>query len=113
MPRQCLECQGVYEPHNQDGTDYFHTCPPLTLVPVTRGGAKIGVPVSDLRPTDTVTVRRGNQTIDVLVSAQQPDDVRQGDVQQPRAARRDENVDPTKGGPPRGMKAEGKGAKDV
>lgn len=29
---ECLTCKGRYEPIQADGTRYFHTCPPLSVV---------------------------------------------------------------------------------
>lgn len=90
---RCNACRGEYADAGADGILYFHTCPPITVVRVQRGGQWTRVPLADLRPTDTIRVRRGDAEVETLVSAQLPGDVRLGDRQRPRPAgeHRDEN----------------------
>lgn len=86
MPTKCKSCGGTYEPLQSSGR-YFHACPPVA----------------------TVTVKRGNATVDVAMVDVLPDDVEQSRRYAERADKRDENV--IGDGPnPSAIKAEGKGA---
>ena len=89
MRQRCNSCNGVYDDIGRDGLAYYHTCPPITLVGVTRDGADLDVPLADLRPTDLVWVQRPGQRLKVPVVEMQPDDVRVGDTAALRGDRRD------------------------
>lgn len=116
MAKQCVTCGGVYEPISRDGLPYFHACPPITCVAVTRAGKAGLVPITKLAPTDMVRVERSGAAIDVAAADLLADDVRSGDVQLPRPNARDENVIVTRSGTGQRVtqpKAEGLGAIDV
>jgi hypothetical protein len=89
---RCNSCQGEYDDVSEDGVPYFHACPPVLRVRVTRDGQAQTVDLADVRPTDTVLVRRGDQELEVPAGELQRDDVRVGDVTRERADRRDENT---------------------
>lgn len=89
---KCRACGGEYDTDQPGGFLYFHVCPPLSRIRVTRGGVEQDVAADSVRPTDTVKVRRAGAVVDVLVSAVQPDDQRVGDSSIERPNRRDENV---------------------
>jgi hypothetical protein len=112
---RCNTCQGTYEPIQPDGAEYYHTCPPIAGVTVTRGGQRLEVPIAQLQPTDTVTVIRGKQRLEVPVNALQPDDERVGDVSIARPNARDENITALAhaGKAPRAIKAEGAGSSKI
>lgn len=90
--KRCNSCQGEYDDVGADGLLYFHSCPPVTRVRVTRDGQAQTVDVADVRPTDSVRVQRAGRAVDVVVSELQPDDVRLGDGTGERPDRRDENA---------------------
>ena len=113
--KRCESCQGEYHDVGADGMLYFHVCPPITRVQVTRGGSVRTVDLADLQPTDTVTVQRGRNQVAILVSALQADDVRVGDTTGARPEARDENTAPV-GGTLEGrrrIKAPGRGATTI
>lgn len=89
---QCRTCEGVYETVQRDGVQYFHACPPLSHVRVTRAGVERDVPHSDLRPTDLITVQRAGAVVELPALAAQPGDQRLGDTFIDRPDKRDENV---------------------
>jgi hypothetical protein len=89
---RCNTCQGEYDDVSDDGVPYFHACPPVTRVRVKRDGEASTVDLGDVRPTDTVRVRRGDQELEVRVDELQRDDQRVGDVTRERLDRRDENT---------------------
>lgn len=89
---RCKSCGGEFEPKNRDGSSYFHACPPVSMVRVERAGAWQDVPLSDLKPTDSINVVRDGATVKTLVAALLPDDQRQGDTFVERPNKRDENV---------------------
>lgn len=93
---KCNACGGVFEPVTPDGLRYFHTCPPIVGVAVTRGGVAQTVPLSDLRDTDSVTILRAGKSSIIAKSAMLETDARIGDVALPRPNARDENTDPAK-----------------
>ena len=96
MRFRCNECRGEYDDASPDGVPYAHVCPPITRVKVKRDGQPRRVDLADLRDTDLIRVQRGDQAIEILVSAMQPGDVRLDDVSVDRPAgdRRDETADP-------------------
>jgi hypothetical protein len=65
-------------------------------VRVNRAGSWQYVRLENVRPTDTVTVRRNDATLDVLVSELQAGDVRlhDRDVRRPPGEHRDETAQP-------------------
>lgn len=115
MAKQCNTCGGIYEPLGPDGVAYYHTCPPIVMVPVMRDGEALLVPLADLQKTDRVAARRGDDLVRVVVADLLPTDVRVGDVHAPRPNHRDETVvasfvgDKVVGVP----KAEGLGVKEI
>ena len=113
MPKRCRACQGEYSPTTPDGLRYFHACPPVKAIRVSRAGNLSIIPVSQLQPTDLIRVTRAGATVQTLVSAEQPGDVRLDERDAPRARFRDENLDPTAPRDVRQVKAEGDGADDV
>jgi hypothetical protein len=75
---KCLACGGVYSPVLPDGLQYFHACPPLSVVELTAAVAAAKVvlpvdPVTTLPETPAVAVTRRTYE---------------------RATKRDENVTP-------------------
>lgn len=113
MPKQCLTCRGVYEPQTADGLEYYHACPPVLLVAVTRAGAPLEVFSTDVQPTDTINVLRAGAVVPALVAALEAGDQRLGDRLVPRPDARDENIDPAKPAGRSRARAEGKGTADV
>lgn len=91
--KQCLACGGTFEPIGRDGVRYFHACPPITGVTVTRAGEKTIVPLVELKPGDLLTVQRGKAVIAVLPADLLEGDFRLGDVALPRPNARNENID--------------------
>ena len=111
---ECNTCKGRYAPLLPDGTRYFHACPPLTRVAVTRADEPIVVDLSAVLPTDRVTVLRAGVLVTVPVVALQAGDERQGDIQVERPDKRDENIvnrpDDRRHGKP---KLEGNGTREL
>lgn len=89
---QCQSCGGTYEPIGANGIRYFHTCPPVVCLVVTRDGQRINVRLSDVKATDVVKVRRGAELLDIFAAAQLADDVRVEQNEQPRPDARDERI---------------------
>jgi len=89
---KCSACGGTYESTMKDGVAYFHACPPLSLSHVERAGAPMDVPISDLKPTDTIEVMRAGAKVKILANTMQPDDQRVGDTTIERPNKRDENI---------------------
>jgi hypothetical protein len=56
--KQCLSCQGTYEPLSADGVPYFHVCSPITAVRVERNGREMLVELAALKDTDVVRAQR-------------------------------------------------------
>lgn len=110
MRMKCGTCQGEYVTEFADGTRYFHACPPLVLVSVSREGEGREIPLAELVPTDRIMVLRGGSAIETTIAQVLPDDRRIGDREVPRPNARNENVDPTKTTDRRPMIAEGRGA---
>lgn len=90
MAIRCKACGGVYEPIQSDGTEYYHVCPPITLVAAQRDGKALYVPLPELRETDSVRVQRGDSRVTVTVAALEPGDRRLGDTTIERSDKRDE-----------------------
>jgi hypothetical protein len=55
---RCNACGGVYDTKLADGTPYFHACPQLELVIVTRAGLYLELPVHQIAADDVVLRRR-------------------------------------------------------
>jgi len=89
---KCTACGGVYEPAQPGGLHYFHACSPLSRVRVERAGAPMDVPLSDLKPTDTIEVVRAGVKQKILANAIIDGDARLGDTMIERPNKRDENV---------------------
>lgn len=89
---QCSSCGGTYASPSADGVPYFHACPPVVQVPVTRAGVAQLVALPDVRPDDVVTVTRAGKVQAVTVADVQDGDTRAPSVTAPRPNARDENV---------------------
>ena len=113
MRQRCNTCQGEYDTIGADGSSYFHACPPETLVSVRRGTQRLEVLLSDVRPDDVVSVQRAGATIDVPAAETAAGDIRMGDRTRPRAEGRNENIDPRARPGVRAILAEGRGASPV
>ena len=115
MAKRCKTCGGIYESTLDDGSEYYHVCPPITMVAVQRDGQTQRVPLADLRPTDNVRVLRKTGLVTVLASDVQPDDQRIGDSDAERPNKRDERPLPRVRRPnePPVLTAEGLGVDEV
>ena len=89
---KCTACGGVYEPAQPGGFQYFHACSPLSRAHVERAGAPMDVPLSDLKPTDTIEVLRAGAKVKILANAMIDGDTRVGDTSIERPNKRDDNV---------------------
>ena len=88
----CQACSGTYEPIGADGVRYFHTCPPVVCLVVTRDGVRKTVRLADVQKTDLVKVRRDDAIVDVAVSDRVAHDVFVEQHEQPRPNARDERI---------------------
>ncbi len=58
MRIRCKSCLGVYVTLLPDGMEYYHACPPDTMVTVKRGGAPREVKLADVQAGDVEVSRR-------------------------------------------------------
>ena len=93
---RCRACGGRYQETLEDGTEYYHACPPVVHVHVRRSGLESDVPLDRVRPFDEVQVRRSGAIVWTLVNAMLLIDERLGDTSVPRVPRRNEHVDRAK-----------------
>lgn len=91
----CQSCGATYDPAMADGSDYFHTCPPILMVRVQRDGRDGLVPLAELEATDVLTVSRAGAVTTVAAGDMGADDFRLGDTMIDRPNARDENLIPT------------------
>lgn len=110
---KCATCAGEYASDMLDGSRYFHVCPPITLVRVSRGGRAVDVPLPELVATDVITVQRGALQVPIPIGELLADDIRLGDSQAPRPGARNENIDRSRPSAPHPIIAEGRGATAV
>jgi hypothetical protein len=55
---QCMSCGGVYETDQPGGYRYFHSCPPIALVTVDRGGIELEIAAALVQTGDVERRRR-------------------------------------------------------
>lgn len=77
MRVRCKACGGVYVAVLPDGMEYYHACPPETLVTVRRDAGTREVLLADVQPTDTEISRRTRERADardenVVVVSREP-----------------------------------------
>jgi hypothetical protein len=88
----CVACGGTYADVCHDGMRYFHACPPVTVVTVSRAGVVTDVSIHAVKPTDLVTVTRAGVVQLVPASAVLVDDIPAPVKFAPRVGARDENI---------------------
>ena len=113
MAKRCRACGGVFNRIQEDGTRYFHRCPPRIRVRVRQPDGSTNLKDLDqLTDTDAIEVTRADGKTAFLTKAERmPDDVRV-DRHIERPNRVDENVVAT--GDAQGQpRATGAGVDDV
>jgi hypothetical protein len=92
MRLKCGTCGGEYDSVLPDGMRYFHACPPVRFVLVTRKRQPLYVQPANLLVDDVVTVTAGGKTREISSSAMLVDDDFMFTRMGPRPGHRDENV---------------------
>ena|ERR1700752_4669971 len=89
---RCRSCGGRYEPRTPTGEAYYHVCPPVTLVTVSRAGSDVEVPLARVQDADLRYVLRDGVEQAVAHGDLRPTDlhVRRREIQRPNE--RDENI---------------------
>jgi hypothetical protein len=90
---ECLSCGGRYENTLPDGTRYFHVCPPVPALKVSRQGAEVLVALHLVRRTDIVRVSRDGKELAVPHADVAPLDLVLEATDMPRPNARNENLD--------------------